>query len=659
MICANCGANNPQESAFCGGCGSRLGPAPGPVDASLPSNQGPAIASSAAPGSGSDDSPTLRAAPEPAGGGIQQPTPGGGAQFGAPASQMAGGSLPAPGWSSGAAYPAPTPATPPQGWSSGAAYPAPPAPGWSSGSYPAQAPAPPPQGWPSGAAYPVPPAQGLPGGAYPPTVGSGTEFPAGVYPTPGAAFGSGAYPPVAPAPGVQASGVYPGQQSQPGWPGYPGQVPPPVAKGPSGLIKPLPLWAFITSILVVALLLAVLVFFTGADWSAGAQTAGIVALVIGALILIAFGVRAALGMLAQTNVHRRSQIISSILLALLLFAVGAIGLTQGLGIHAVQAHFLEGQQKWQLAINEYQASGQSAPTSDDIARTYVEWGEQLANQQPPSDRQYNDALGKFNTVITTYTQASTQVARAEKDVISTSQAAAAFDSQSKNYAGATQYYDSLLGQSYCTASCQSQTGALDATAYYNLAEQDLAAQKYADAAAAFNTLTTKFGSSPEAQKAHADYAKALWGEGQAQLTTTCSSALTIYQQLATNFSDTPEGQQAATALKGPVQVKGHFTTTVPPASREPVVILGNGPLLTPNTTANQFAALFASSPHTSINSDGTFSFSSVLPGSYQLIWGTLSNPDQFIRVAFQPSDTTIGQLCPYNFGDIDQAIPAS
>src|SRR5579883_2038757 len=215
MICANCGANNPEESAFCGGCGSRLVPASGPAGTSLPSNQDPAIASSAAIANG-DDSPTLRSTPESAAGGVQPPEAGGVAQFGAPAPQMAGGSPPAQGWPSGA-YPAQGPAPSAPGWSSGPTYPAPPAPGWSSG-------------------------------AYPPTVGTGTEFPAGVYPTPGAAFSSGAYPPVTPTPGMQASGMsYPGQQSLPGWPGYPGQVPPPTTQGPSGLIRPLPLWAFITS----------------------------------------------------------------------------------------------------------------------------------------------------------------------------------------------------------------------------------------------------------------------------------------------------------------------------------------------------------------------------------------------------------------------------
>jgi hypothetical protein len=412
----------------------------------------------------------------------------------------------------------------------------------------------------------------------------------------------------------------------------------------------------VSSILVVALLLVVLVFFTGTDWSAGAQTAGIVALVVGALMLIAFGVRAALGLLAQANVHRRSQIISALLLAVLLCAVGAIGLTQGAGIHAVQARFLEGQQKWQLAIDEYQASGQSAPASDDMARTYVEWGEQLSGQQPPSDRQYSDGLGKFALVITTYTQAPTQIARAQKDMVATTQTAGTFDSQSKNYTGATRYYDNLLGQAYCTTSCQTQIGALDASAYSNLAEQDLAAQKFADAAAAFNALTTRFGSSPQAQKAHADYAKALWGQGQAQLTTACSSAVATYQQLATNFSDTSEGQQAATALKQPQPVKGQFTTTIPGGTNTPEAGLVQG--ISANMSSNAFYALLAKSPVVTVQSDGKFQFRPLAQGTYYLVWGVTNSADnQVVFLVGQRYPATVGQLCPFDYGSISENFP--
>lgn len=631
MICANCGANNPQESAFCGGCGSRLASTPNLnlAEAALPSNPLPSVPPPAAAMAGSDDMPTLRVASESAEGAIQQPVLGDVASSGSSAPQMIANQQPAQGWSSGT-FPAQAPATPAGNWPSGAAYPAPPAPA---------------QPWP---------------GAYSPAGTSGTEFPSGVYPTPGAALNSEVYPPSSPtpAPGMQASGLYPGQQVQPGWAGYPGPAALPAARAPGALVRPLPLWAFLTSILAVALLLAVLVFFTGADWTAGAQTAGIVALIVGALILIAFGVRAALGLLAQTNVHRRSQVISALLLALILFGVGAIGLTQGAGIHAVQARFLEGQQKWQLALNEYQASGQSAPTSDDMARTYVEWGEQLSNQQPLSDQQFNDALSKFTVAITTYAQAPAQVARAQKDMLSTTLAAGSFDSQSKNYAGATRYYDALLGQTYCTASCQAQVGQQDATAYYNLAEQALGAQKFADAVAAFNTLTTKFGNSPEAQKAHADYAKALWGQGQAQLTTTCSSAVATYQQLASNFSDTSEGQQASTALKQPQPVKGQFTTSVPGGTNTPEVGLVQG--ISANMSSNAFYAILAKSPVIIVQSDGKFQFRPVAQGTYYLVWGVANSADkQEVFLVGQRYPATVGSLCPFDYGSISEVFPTA
>jgi len=631
MICANCGANNPQESAFCGGCGARLAVTPSLGGAgSLPSMMPP------------DDTPTLRAAPESFAGAMP---PAEFAHPGSPVPQMNVEQPPAPvqNWAGGA-LPVSPPAAPGQNWASGAQL---------------TPPAAPVQNWASGAAYSAQPApaQSWSAGTYPPTGASAMEFPAGVYPTPGSAFTSGSYPPVTPVPG-QMSGIYPGQQPQPGWTGYPGQVALPATTGPSGLVKPLPRWAFLGSILVVALLLAVLIFLTGADWSAGAQTAGIVALVVGALIVIAFGVRAALGMLAQTNAHRRSQIISALLLALILFALGAVGLTQGAGIHALQAHFLEGQQKWSLAISEYQSSGQSAPVSDDIARTYVEWGEQLSGQQPSTDQQYSAALGKFNLVITTYTQASVQVARAQKDMVSTTESAGDFDSQSKNYTGATHYYDSLLGQAYCTASCQTQVGARDATAYYSLAEASLTAQKYVEAVSAFNTLTTRFGSSPQAQKAHADYAKALWGEGQAQLTTTCSSAVATYQQLATNFSDTSEGQQASTALKQPQPVTGQFTSTIPGGTNTPQVGLVQG--ITPSMSSNAFYAILNKSPVTQVQSDGKFRFSSIVQGAYFLVWGVANSADgQVVFLVGQRYPATVGPLCAFDYGSLNENFPTA
>lgn len=624
MICATCGADNPSGSVYCGNCGSQLAPK---EDASLANEQ----ASSVTPPAGSDapasveDAPTLRTVPA-----VQEPVAATIANENVPTisikPELQVPETPQPAPAAGEFYNFEAPASMP-----GAQVGRPaPAQGFSSGMYPPVADS----------------TQGLPP-AYPPTPAPGVVSPSGFYAAP-------ATQPGGPVSGVYGS-LYQGQPSQPGWGAYPGTsgaFPQVAPQGPSKLIRPLPTWAFITSILVVVIVLAALVFFTGTDWAAGYQTAGLVALVLGVLVLIAFGVRAALGMLAATNLHRRSQIISALLLALLLFVFGAVGLTQPTATHNVQAHFLESQQKWLSAVSEYQASGQSAPSSEDIARTYDEWGESLASQN-----QYSSAVAKFNTVMSNYTQATPEVARAEKDAVSAYEAWGTYDSQHQNYAGATQAYDALLNQTYCDSPCRTQANNADAVAYYNLAEQLLHKQQYANAATAFNQLTTRFGDSSSAQKVHADYAAALWGEGQQQLTSTCSSAVSTYQQLASQFSDTSQGQQAAAALKAPVEVKGHFTTTVPAASTQPVVILGTSNMNS-NTSANQFAALYTASPHTQINSDGTFDLPSVKPGSYQFIWGTLTDPDGFLRVEFLTSDTTIGVLCTYNFGDITQTIPS-
>jgi tetratricopeptide (TPR) repeat protein len=588
------------------------------------------------------------------------------------------------------AQPASTPgfpsgAYPPPASNPGFTIPAQPAstPGFPSGAYP-------PPATPSGSGFTVDarPAQpvsmpGFPSGAYPPpATPSGSGFtvdarPAQPAPAPG--FISGVYPPPAtpsgsgftvdarpaqPTPGfAQASGALPAQPSQPGWPGYTGQLPqpgwpgyqgqgavPPPAQQASPLIKPLPLWAFILSIVAGAVVLALLVFLIPPDWATGAQDAGWIAFGIGGAILIAFIVRTGLGMLAPTNPRRRSQVISAIALALLLFAVGTFGLTQQASVHAAQARFSEGQKQWQNAIDEYTAAGEGPPSSTNIARIYNEWGEELVSQQ-----KYSDALDKFDMVIIHYSQATDQVSQAVKDEISAA--------NKEGYAIAIMHYDNLLSQASCQqdSNCKTMIADVDATAYYNLAEQQLSAQQYSDAANTFKQLTTNtnFQGAPEVQKAHPDYAKALWGKAQQELHTTCSDALSIYQQLISSFSDTPEGQQAANGLKAPVQVTGRFTSTVPPASTTPFVMLATTPVPTGQVTFDQFNAVYSNSPHTSINSDGTFSFASITPGAYYFAWGTLTDSDGGGRYYALTNSTTIGQLCTYDFGNISATIPSA
>ena len=421
----------------------------------------------------------------------------------------------------------------------------------------------------------------------------------------------------------------------------------------SPLVRPLPRWASLSGVTAGALLLLALVFLNP-DWATGAMVAGMVAIIFALLLLIAAGVRVALGLLAQTNPRRRSQIISTALLVVLLFLCAGLGLSQPTGLHAMQARFLEGQHSWQTAILEYQAAGETPPASDNLARTYIEWGESLSRQQ-----QYGDAVSKFAIVLQQYPRATGQLGRAKSDLVAAYLAWADYASHHQDYASATAHYDALLASGYCDPACQSLAQSRDATAYDQLAEQQLAARQYAPAVAAFKTLTTRFASSPEAGRVHADYAQALWGLGQQQLGTACTDAIATYQQLAKQFADTSQGKQAATALQQPVQAKGRFTQSVPGAPNHPTAFLVQG--LFVGIQQYQFPPLLRTAPTTQINADGTFAFPSVPPGTYELVWS--SDGTLHFYYAFSGNQVLytahIGPLCAYDFGNIDQAIPTS
>lgn len=421
----------------------------------------------------------------------------------------------------------------------------------------------------------------------------------------------------------------------------------------SPLVRPLPRWASLSGVAAGALLLLALVFLNP-DWATGAMVAGMVAIILALLLLIAAGVRVALGLLAQTNPHRRAQVISTALLVVLLFLCAGLGLSRPGGVHAMQARFLEGQHSWQTAVLEYQAAGETPPASENLARTYIEWGESLSHQQ-----QYGDAVNKFAIVLQQYPRATGQLGRARSDLVAAYLAWADYASHHQDYAGATAHYDALLASGYCDPACQSLAQPRDAAAYDQLAEQQLAARQYAPAVAAFKTLTTRFADSPEAGRVHADYAQALWGLGQQQLGTACADAIATYQQLAKQFADTSQGKQAATALQQPVQAKGRFTQSVPGAPNHPTAFLVQG--LFVGIQQYQFPPLLRTAPTTQINADGTFAFPSVPPGTYELVWS--SDGTLHFYYAFSGNQVLytahIGPLCAYDFGNIDQAIPTS
>ena len=434
-------------------------------------------------------------------------------------------------------------------------------------------------------------------------------------------------------------------------------TPPPTMQEPwyKVLPKSMPLWVFIGSIVAVVVLLVVLQV-TGSDWAAGAERVGIVAGILALVIALATAVRILLGMAAKTNPKRVIQLVSAGLSILLLLLLCLVGLTQQYAIHGLQAQAWEGQQEWQSSINEYRLAGEGAPTSENIAHVYNEWGEQFSAQQ-----RYQDAIARFNIVINNYGSASTGVARARSDIIKTYLAWGQQASQKHDYMSATSHYDDLLQLPYCTANCQSQGNALDATAYYNLAESQLATHDYTDAVTNFQVVVSRFASSPDVQKSHGDYARALLGHGQEQIATSCPSAIPTYQQLSTQFGNTPEGQKANRALKEPQPVKGHFTGSVPnDPALTPKAALMHG--LYPNMSDSQFYQLLSVAPTVTIQSNGTFNFPPLKQGSYELAWGSDRSDGARLYTSSFYGDSpafaaTVGPLCAFDFGNINEKIP--
>jgi tetratricopeptide (TPR) repeat protein len=441
----------------------------------------------------------------------------------------------------------------------------------------------------------------------------------------------------------------------------PSNIPLPSPRQPTGntTSKPIPVQILIVSILLVALLLIV-IQLTGSDWATGAMRVSIVAGILALMILLITVVRMNMGKATKSNPTRLIQLISTALVILLLSLLCLVGLTQQSPIHNLQAHSWEVQKQWQSAINQYQSSGEGAPTSEDIARVYNLWGEQFTSHQ-----QYVEALAKYNIVLTYYSSAITGVARAQSESISVYFAWGQQASHQHDYMAATNHYDVLLHLPYCAATCRIQASALDAKAYYKLAESQLATKNYPAAINNFHILVSHFANSTEAHHVHRDYAKALLGEGEQQFRgSVCSSAVPTYQQLSAQFGDTPEGQQASSALKANQPVKGHFISAIPNnPSLTPIASLIQG--LNHNMSDSQFFQLLNAAPTAPIQSNGDFIFSPLPQGTYGLAWGTNgSDGSRHFQFAYNADGSStyiakVGPLCPYDFGDLNETIPTS
>jgi tetratricopeptide (TPR) repeat protein len=361
-----------------------------------------------------------------------------------------------------------------------------------------------------------------------------------------------------------------------GWPAPGMMAPSAVSPAPA---KGIPGWVGL-ALFGVGILGAIGFFFTGSnagilDWSQGAQHGGIFAAVVGLVALI----------LAVIQLAGKKQALALGLVGVILLAAGGAAVGLHSPILAAQVSNLEGQNHYQQAVNMLIADKAS---NEDIAAGYDAWGENLT-----TGGQFAQAITEFEVVRSSYASATNGLARANKD---------------------------------------------EATAYYDKAESELHSSDFAHAVSDFQTLTTKFPSSPEAAKVHTDFAAALLGQGQADIAQgSCDSARSIYHTLVSHFGTTPSGATAKTALKQPQAVMGQFNGTVDrPSGEIPLVFLGQNLHL--NTQTQQLSGKLISAAL--INTDGSYQFKPVALGVYGIMWGYVDSQGNPVSLTFPYNSQT-------------------
>jgi tetratricopeptide (TPR) repeat protein len=468
------------------------------------------------------------------------------------------------------------------------------------------------------------------------------------------------------------------------------------------LAQPLPVWMVVGSMVLITAALVVL-HATGSDWGDGAVHASQAALWIGVGLLLVLIVRGCVknGLFSAHNPTRRRQVWLSLLCTTLIFIYSGVSAALVPTLHLTQGHRFEDQQQWETAIYEYKLAGESAPNGVNLARVYSSWGSTL-NQK----RHYTEAMAKFAVVIQQFQSNATkdQLARAQHGDVDARFALAKQSEQTNNYQNAssiyyrllslpycdnacrnqaqngdinahltlaqqkmqtkdylnaTQEYDGILDLPYCDSACNKKVSLLDAKAYYQQGKSQLAAQHYSDAVTTFDTILNKFIQAPEAQQLHGNLAKALLGEGQSELGSICSNAIPIYQRLAKDFGDTPEGQKAAQDLSAPQTVKGKFSNTEPTINFNQMALTHG---LRGDMSDNElFAAWNSASMITAIQGDGSFVFDGVPQGDYDLMWSGISGYYQYFEFIYLKNPSSpkyvahVGPLCPVNMGSVSNS----
>ncbi len=219
------------------------------------------------------------------------------------------------------------------------------------------------------------------------------------------------------------------------------------------------------------------------------------------------------------------------------------------------------------------------------------------------------------------------------------------------YPAAISFFDAYQSSSACSASCQSATTAIEAQALFQYGTQLLNQGNFSAAITQFETVTTKFATSSYAAQAHEAAAQAYLNVGKQEVASECpaplpygqspAGALATYKTLSTTYADTPEGQQAKTALAAPQDAVGHFLKAV----QNSKLFLSKHLNLSAGTESDDYTAKITSS-------STTFTFTKVALGSYYLTFVDSGGNAYYIGALNKPTAFPIGPLCATDLGTL-------
>ncbi len=342
---------------------------------------------------------------------------------------------------------------------------------------------------------------------------------------------------------------------------------------------------------------------TTPSWGSIATRAGIT--------LLAVSVCAWLLLWLFRHLHQRWARRRWTILAASLTLIGLLGVVPAPGIHALQGHVLEGQGNYQRAVEEYAASGEHSPDGQDIARSYLEWGQQDLHNQD-----YGMAVRHLGAAAETYS--ATTAARSARAPLGT--ALLQWGRQlavEQQYGQAIQQFARLRTRYADTAAAQQAQDAQDEpAAYYAWGQQLQAGQQFQNALAQFQAIARLFPNSSYAPLAYNAAANDLYAWGQA-LTQQANytQAIAAYQQIIDQYGNAPAAQQARQALNAPQSVKGRLIFANGPPDAHVIIRLSSSWSTGPNGYV-QGGIVY----EVRTDANGNFTFPRVALGKYLVDW---------------------------------------